>query len=207
MSNLGGWLSLEGMNPIAITNFISVARLFNGTSTYVNGEIKDVTTYNTPTGSWVDSPMSLTSEPTVSAVNVSLFANEAYRATAMNMQTKMANLSASVPIPMRNLIYMYGNTNDDNLLYQMNIPMDFGAVTINSLQLSVLENSAGSGNEHGKIQVIDFGSLSLSGSNWVLQLMFRGYFGPLNLGVRLETSALASSIHDFKTMILNATSN
>ena len=85
--------------------------------------------------------------------------------------------------------------------------MDFGASTVDLFQISVLENSAGSGNEHGKVQVIDFGSVSLTSNNWVLQLMFRGYFGPLNLGIRMNTTAPASSIHDFKAMILNATSN
>jgi hypothetical protein len=33
MAYPGGWLSLEGMNPIPITNFISVARLFDGAGT------------------------------------------------------------------------------------------------------------------------------------------------------------------------------
>lgn len=125
----------------------------------------------------------------------------------MNMQTKMANLLSTVPIPLRNFLYLYGNVNDDSLLYQMNIPLSFGPSTVDLFQISVLENAAGSGDEHGKIQVIDFGSVSLAGTTWMLQVMFRGYFGPLNLGIRMNTTTPASSLHEFKTLIMSATNN
>lgn len=36
MAYPGGWLSLESMNPVAITNFITFARLYDTASSTLN---------------------------------------------------------------------------------------------------------------------------------------------------------------------------
>ncbi len=198
----GGWLTLESSNPIPITNYIAFAMLYDG-AVSTDGTVKEVTSFHTPTTAWSASPISITAEPTAFAVNGPTIVNQQISANAMNMQTKMANLSSTVPIPLRNMLYLYGNNDDNELLYMINIPISFGGSNYNLCQISVMENAATSGNEHGKIQVIDFGAGPFTGA-YTIKVFFRGYYGPLNLGVRLESSAGAlSSIYEIRTNIIS----
>lgn len=110
----GGWLTLENSNPVPVTNSISLAQLFDGVTT-TNGEVKNVTTFNNPTTAWSATPITLNAEPTVNSVNIAFNVNEGVKASAMNMQTLMANLT-NAPVPMQNMLYVYGNPDDTNLI-------------------------------------------------------------------------------------------
>lgn len=108
----GGWLALENSNPMPISDFITFASLFDGSST-TDGEIVLSSDYNNPTGgTWVPSPISITSEPTVIAVDAANDVTQQIIANSMNMQTKMANLAPSVAPPLQNLVYLYGNLSE-----------------------------------------------------------------------------------------------
>lgn len=105
----GGWLSLENSNPMPISDFITYAALFNG-STTTDGQIVMSDVYNTPTGgTWVSSPISISTEPSVIAVDAPNDVTQQIIADSMNMQTKMSNLASSVAPPLVNLVYLYGN--------------------------------------------------------------------------------------------------
>lgn len=196
----GGWLTLENSNPVPVTNSISLAQLFDGVTT-TNGEVKHSTNYYAPTGgTWAATPITLNAEPTIAAVNVTLSINETVKASAINMQTKMANLTAPPP-PLKNLLYLYGNPNDNQLNYYMKIPINLGASNYTSLQLSVMENAATSGDEHGRVEVIDFGTGPFTGVI-TLNVFFSGYFGAINLGLRLESTVPQSSICELRCLVM-----
>lgn len=196
----GGWLSLENSNPMPISDFITFASLFDGSST-TNGEIVLSSDYNNPTGgTWVASPISITSEPTVIAVDAVNDVTQDIIANSMNMQTKMANLAASVAPPLQNLVYLYGNLSE-KLRYMCYLPLDLGGSSYDLFQVSVLENVGTQGDMHGNIEVVDFGSGAFTGTQ-TLQLILSDNTGPVNLGIRLESTTNQSSIFELKLVIL-----
>ena len=135
----GGWLSLENSNPMQISDFISFAAIDDG-STTTNGEIIMSSDYNNPSGgTWGASPISITSEPYVNAVDSANDVTQQIMADSMNMQTKMANLATSVAPPLQSLIYLYGNI-PGQMRYMCYLPLDFGGSNYDLLQISVLEN-------------------------------------------------------------------
>jgi hypothetical protein len=92
----GGWNSLENSFPQSISSIISVARATFGAT--VDGQIVYDNLFRVPSGgTWGASPITLSQEPDVQAINVTFNAIDGIEAIAMNGQTKMANLSASVP--------------------------------------------------------------------------------------------------------------
>ncbi len=196
----GGWLTLENSNPIPISNFITLASIFNGATT--DGNIVMSSEFCNPTGgTWGATPITLNAEPTVAAVNSALFVNEVIKSRAINAQTKMANLAAICPPPLQNMVYLYGNNDDNNLLYQVSVPLNLGAGSYDLFQLSVMENAATQGDEHGNVEVYDFGSATLTGLV-TLNLFFSGFYGSVNLGIRLESLANVSSIYELRTIVL-----
>lgn len=197
----GGWLSLQSSSPIPITKYASYAYNYDGAIT-TEGTVKNVTTFQTPTTAWSASPISLNAEPTVLAVNAAVNVNEAIKAASMNMQTLMANLT-NAPIPIKNMIYVYGNQDDNSLLYKMQIALNFGASNYNLYQISVMENAGTLGDEHGHCEVIDFGAGPFTGVN-TLNIFFRGYYGNVNIGIRLESSAGGlSSIFELRANVMS----
>jgi len=84
----GGWNSLQNSFPQNITDVISVARAtFGGPG---GGQIVYDNLFNTPTGgTWATSPITLSQEPVVQAINVTFNAIDGIEAIAMNSQTKM----------------------------------------------------------------------------------------------------------------------
>ncbi|MFA7325051.1 MAG: hypothetical protein WC121_00155 [Candidatus Kapaibacterium sp.] len=196
----GGWLSLENSNPMPISDFITYAALFNG-STTTDGQIVMSDVYNTPTGgTWVASPVSISTEPTVIAVDAPNDVTQQIIANSMNMQTKMANLGANVPPPLQNLVYLYGNFSDQ-LRYLCYLPLNLGGSSYDLFQVSVLENVGTQGDMHGNIEVVDFGAGPHTGAQ-TLQLMLSENMGPVNLGIRLESTTNQSSIFELKLVIL-----
>ena len=193
----GGWLDFVNMEPVSIAQYISFAVLAGGA---FNGVIQQVTTFNTPTGgSWQVSPLAITQEPVVQAINYTYSQSDVMLANAMNMQTQMYNPNA--PIPMQNMLFLYGNANE--LRFSNIISLDFGMSSYNLCQISVTENSATLGDAHGLIEVIDFGAGAFSGG-LTLELTLGAIFGPVNIGIRLESTTGDSSIFNMKTMILNS---
>ncbi|MBM2813320.1 MAG: hypothetical protein HW421_82 [Ignavibacteria bacterium] len=177
----GGWNDLKNSEPDPITEVVTYAAITVGGTT-TNGIVKYTSDFITPIGGiWDTSPISITSEPYVDALDAAIYPHEAELASALNMQTKIYN--PDVPSPMENLLFLYGN--DEQPLYRMNIPLSFGASTCNKLMISVFENAGTLGNNHGQIQVIDFGSGPFSG-NLTLKLVFTGYYGSCNIGVFTE---------------------
>lgn len=196
----GGWLSLENSNPMPISDFITFVALFDGSST-TNGEILMSDVYNVATGgTWVSSPISITSEPSVIAVDAANDITQQIVADSMNMQTKMANLAPTVAPPLQSLVYMYGN-NSEKLRYMCYLPISLGGSSYDLFQVSVLENVGTQGDMHGNIEVVDFGAGPFTGTQ-TLQLILSENMGPVNLGIRLESTTNQSSIYELKLVIL-----
>jgi hypothetical protein len=193
----GGWHSLENSNPMPITDYI----LFASLSTGFAGNVQYSSDFISPTGgTWMASPISINAEPNVAAIAGTPFPSKAYIADMMNMQTKMWNNSNNIPSQLQNMIYAYGNSSGDPE-YVMTIPLDLGGSTYDSFQISVFENVATQGDAHGNIQVIDFGPGPFTGII-NLEVTFSERTGPLNIGIRLESSTNQSSIYELKTIIL-----
>ena len=119
-------------------------------------------------------------------------------ASAASMQTQMSNPSA--PPSLNHLLFLYGN-DADSYLFQSRVFLNLGALNYDLVQLSILANAATKGNQHGTVQVFDFGTGPYTGIV-NLVLMFCGYYGPLNLGIRLESTTNLSSLFDLDTIIL-----
>ena len=64
-----------------------------------------------------------------------------------------------------------------------------------------MENAATQGDEHGNVEVYDFGYATLTGLV-TLNLFFSGFYGSVNLGIRLESLANVSSIYELRTIVL-----
>ncbi len=187
----GGWLSLENSFPQVITPIISYCSCNFGGPT-IKGVIDYSSIFNTPTGgTWVPSPISISQEPIVIAVNSVHNSVDLLEADAMNSQTKMSNLNSSTPIQLRNFVYLYNNQSTPKWMTQ--ILFDLGANNYNKLQISVFENSVSKGDSHGNIQVIDFGSGPFSGVG-TFNFLFGEFHGLINLGIRLESTTNQSSI-------------
>jgi hypothetical protein len=194
----GGWNDLEITRPMNITDAIAYAGLFNGTTEFA-GAVANSTTFHKPSGAgWAASPILLNAEPTLLAVNAAFFVNEAQIAAAINMQTKMAKLDA--PYNLKNMVYLYGNPEND-LKYQMTIPLDLGGASNYKVQIGVYENIVINNDVQKVVEAIDWGTQTFQNVN-TLRIMFANYFGQLNIGVRLESSANVSSMFELKAYIL-----
>lgn len=65
----------------------------------------------------------------------------------------------------------------------------------------MLENVGTQGDMHGNIEVVDFGSGTFTGTQ-TLQFILSDNTGPVNLGIRLESTTNQSSIFELKLVIL-----
>jgi hypothetical protein len=189
----GGWNDLQKSMPGNISNIIESA-----TIGATNATIQSSSDFNTPTGTWVTSPITLNAVPTAVAINATTNPDQAAKVAAMNAQTLMANLTA--PPPLQNLVFLYGNQ-EGSLKYEMDIPLNFGANTYNSIQISLLDNAGTKGDEHGEIQVYDFGSGSWTGVN-TLKLIFNGVIGEYKIGIRINDTSNNTSIYNLRTIVL-----
>jgi len=196
----GGWLDLEASMPKPISDAITIVQVDDGAAV-TDGTIIRSSVYHVPTGgAWVASPIAINSEPLVIALNSGTWINEELKAMSMSAQTQMANLGAPPP-PMENLVYCYGN-HENEPKYQMHIELDLGAGNFTLFELSILENAATEGGRHGKVEVFEFDK----GANWTgvntLQIIFNEFFGPINLGLRLESTVPDSSIFGLQAIVL-----
>ncbi|MBI5324077.1 MAG: hypothetical protein HZB41_02145 [Ignavibacteriae bacterium] len=194
----GGWNDLQRSMPLNISNIIESATI--GATT---ASIQASSNFNTATGTWVTSPITLNAVPTAIAINATTNPDQAAKVTAMNAQTLMANLNA--PPPLKNLVFLYGNQ-EGSLKYEMDIPLNLGGSTYNSIQISLLDNTATKGDEHGEIQVFDFGSGSWTGVN-TLKLVFNGIIGEYLIGIRINDTSNNTSIYNLRTFILPSDSS
>ncbi len=191
----GGWLDLSESEPVSITEFVASAN----TSPSGSASVVNSSNFNIPTGTWVTSPITLNAVPTAVAINATTNPDQAAKVAAMNAQTLMANLNA--PPPLKNLVYLYGNQ-EGSLKYEMDIPLNLGANTYNSIQVSLLDNAGTKGDEHGNIQVFDFGTGSWTGVN-TLKLVFNGVIGEYKIGIRINDTSNNTSIYYLRTVILS----
>jgi hypothetical protein len=189
----GGWNDLQKSMPQNITDIIESA-----TIGATNATIQASTNFNAATGTWVTSPVTLNAVPTAVAINATTNPDQAAKVAAMNAQTLMANLNA--PPPLKNLVFLYGNQ-EGSLKYEMDIPLNLGANTYNSIQISLLDNAATKGDEHGNFQVFDFGSGSWTGVN-TLKLIFNGVIGEYKIGIRINDTSNNTSIYYLRTVVL-----
>ncbi len=193
----GGWRDLEKEYPFQITNVIASAIILLDTGTIV-----DSTDYNSPTGGiWGASPLVLHAAPRVRPIDT-LYGEKTMYAEAMNMQIKTADLNA--PPPLQNLIYLVGNEKDD-FRYSMELAFTTGGNTLTTIEISILENLATTGDKNGCIEVIKF-----TNNNWMglipIILTIHDYQGEINLGIRTElTSGLhPSSILNLRCRVIPA---
>ncbi len=200
MSYKYGWLSLINSAPICICDFASVASIYQSPNTAVGSLISN-TDFNTPTGgSWIASPISINSEPTVVCLNVTSGENTMIVADSLNMKIQMANLNA--PPPLQGLVFLIGNP-PGRYDYQNIISLNFGASSYTYCEISLLENSVKPGSTYGNIPSIDFDRTKGPFTGiWDLNIMFTGYYGPLDLGIRLESTTNQSSIFGLRTIIM-----
>lgn len=194
----GGWNALENMNPSLITTYISTVKATFGAP--VNADVLWSNNYNTPTGgTWGASPITINDEPTVVAVNGMHNGQELIYSQAMNSQTKMANLSSDVPSQLKGLVFLYNNPTSPRFLSKLSL--NLGGLNYNSIQISVMENSVTNGNEHGEIQVFNFGTGPFTGVG-TFEFLFSGYTGQVNLGIRLESTTNVSSIFELRCFLI-----
>ena len=197
----GGWNDLEISAPRPIKPIIALMSVSDG-GTY-NGEIVNSTTYFSPTGGvWASNPFTFATEPKVVGVNAGLQQDEGFKAEAMNQQTKMANIT-NAPPPLSNLLFLYGNKNGI-LKYQMILEIDLGVAFYSYLELSILENAATDGGPNGVVQA--YYTEKVGGFTGVvtLNMFFDNFFGPINLGLRAESTTGDSSIMPLYCNILDA---
>lgn len=194
----GGWNAFENMNPSLITTYISTVKTTFGMP--VNADVVWSNNYNTPTGgTWGASPITINEEPTVMAVNGMHNGQELIYSQAMNSQTKMANLSTSIPSQLQGLVFLYNNPTTPRFMSRLKL--DLGASNYNSIQISVFENSVTNGNEHGLIQVFDFGTGPFTGIG-IFEFLFSSFTGQVNLGIRLESTTAVSSIFELRCFLI-----
>lgn len=176
-----GWLGLKKSMPQDPTDFIAVAQLDTIWAIAINSN-----SYSIPTsGSWTTPSVLLADPVSISYTNPVSRADLQYIATSIGIQSQLSNISGA-PLPIQDIIFCFGN-NKGRTDWQMNIPINFGAVNYNKFELSILENLATRGDEQGTIPVLDFGSGPFTG-NKTLKLLFAEYFGLLNLGIHIEKS-------------------
>ncbi len=197
----GGWLSLQNSNPQPIAPYLSFVKCtFAGPVN--NAQIQYSNVFNNPTGgAWVDSPIVIHEEPTVNAINGSHNATDLLQSQAMNAQTLMANYGTSVPPQLRGLVYLYNNPTQSKWMSQ--IKFNLGASNYNKLQIGIMESSVTRGDVHGNVQVYDFGTGPFTGVG-TFDFLFGEYVGPLNIGIRLESTTNQSSIFELRCFLLQA---
>ena len=148
-----GWLSLINSAPISICDFISVSNLTQGANIAVGNVISN-TDFNTPTGgTWVASPISINSAPSIICLNPNSGDNTIMVASSINMKVQMANLNA--PPPLKGLVFLIGNP-AGRYDYENQIPINLGASNYTYCEVSLLENSVKPGSTYGTIPSIDF---------------------------------------------------
>jgi hypothetical protein len=199
MSRLpGGFNDLKSALPLNPLDFIILGEIDS-----VNGTAKSSTTYNTPSGgTWSAATASLNGIASAMAINLSVYPWQEIIARSMNMQTKMTDTSSSIPIPLRNILFLYSNS-PGKIEWKNAIQINFGADSYDLVELSIIENAAGQGDIHSKVPVIDFGTGPFTGVK-TTYLTFDSYTGPLNLGLRLErTSHTHSSLLELRCYLMN----
>ncbi len=195
-----GWLSLINSTPACICDFISYSTLSQGAN-IAKGTVISNTEFNTPTGgTWVSSPISINSEPTITCLNPNSGEATIIVADSINMKIQMANLNA--PPPLKGLVFLIGNP-PGRFDYMNQIPINLGALNYTYCLVSLLENSVKPGNAYGNIPAVDF-DRTLGPFTGVqnLNLMFSGYYGPIDLGIRIESTTNLSSIFGLKAIIM-----
>lgn len=121
----------------------------------------------------------------------------------MNEQTK--SLKSDAASPFDQSLYVYGNR-PNVVNYLTAITLDFGATTINLLQISIFENSFIDPNNSMLIEVYDFGAGPFTGAN-TLNLIFNKLDGNYNIGIRTEDSLNQSALFYLNVNLLNPFSN
>lgn len=190
----GGWRTLRNSNPLKISDKIIYAS-FGGAP----GDVVDSADYNSPTGgSWNASPITINAYPTFTAVNQTYTLDDVLIADSMNEQTQTGYSSA--PPDLSNMVYMYGNPN--RMRFQNSLDLDLGGSTYNTVEISVFENCVTRGDAHGNVEVFRFTG-SFTGIQ-TLTMLIGNFFGPINIGIRLESSTNQSSIYELKSVILKS---
>lgn len=195
-----GWLSLINSAPINVSDFISLAYATMG-GPQINSSVIANTEFNTPTGgTWVASPISINSEPMVLCINPQSGEQTQIIADSDNMKIQMANLNA--PPPLKSTVFLIGNP-VGKYDYINLLPLNFGASNYSIFMISSLDNSVKPGSSYGNIPAIDFDRNQGPYTGIVnVNIMFTGYFGPVDLGIRLESSTNQSSMFDLRVYVL-----
>ncbi len=187
MSNQG-WHGLEYSTPTDPSDFIVWAKLDTVQAAY-----KKSGTFATPeSGNWTPPLPALADPVSLDYTNPTYRADISYIKDSVTVQSKFSNI-ATAPLAVRDLIFYVGNERG-RTDWKMRIPINFGASTYDVAEMSILENVATKGDVQGKYPVLDFGTAGFTGSK-NLDIIFSGFFGPLNLGIHLEkNNNLESSI-------------
>jgi hypothetical protein len=192
----GGWLDLAESEPVSITKFIA----YSDTTPMGSANVINSSNFHLPTGTWVNSPFTLNVIPNVMprVVPIDTSSNsDPYLANAIMKQSLSANQSA--PPPLRNLIFVPGNLKN-KLRWQIEIAINLGGATYNSMQLGLLDNAATLGNAHGKIKVFDYGTGPWTGT-MALFVVFYNYFGEVNLALRANDTSNNTSLFHIRCIV------
>lgn len=201
MANVFGWYALQQSAPTNPLQIINYARIVNGVNSEV-GHYSDTTDYGTPTGgTWVTTPISIGSEPLVSAIKSDL--DYGMMASRANLVLLSANTSATLAPPLTNLLFFVGNQSGKTE-WQMVIPINFGAGNYDQLQLSLLENAGTRGDNSGSYPVVLFdgnsGAFTYTGSA-SMTLVLSGT-GEFRFGLRAESTLNQSSMFEMHCVVI-----
>lgn len=176
-----GWYGLQNSKPKDPTDIIAWCQLDVTSAIY-----KMSSTFGTPVaGSWTSPSVVIQDPVTLSYTNATSRSDLAMIANSINIQSLMSNMN-SAALPVQDLFFLFGN-DSGRTDWQMNIPINFGAVNYNKFELSILENLCTRGDEQGLYPVLDFGSGPFTG-NKILKIIFNNYYGLINIGIHIEKS-------------------
>ncbi|MBS1902878.1 MAG: hypothetical protein JSS75_04170 [Bacteroidetes bacterium] len=167
-SSAANWNELQKSTPVNISDLVANATLGGTTGTLTNSS-----TYAAP-GTWIASPIVVSSSPTCVALGTDNLQNVA-DAAQWNFLNLTANLASSTAIPLRKVLFLRAGTK-----WQMKISLDFGASTYTEVQLGFLDSAATRGDAQGTFPVVDWTGSFTGVVDLYVTLRFGGAF---NIGV------------------------
>jgi hypothetical protein len=167
--SLQSWYDLQNMYPVDPLQIIENAILDSN-----EGSFEFSTNFIEP-GAWATTPLSISNEPTVTALGTD---NQQKNADA-NMwmfNHKRWNSSSALAIPLKRIIFLRGIHEWTNRIY-----IDFGSTPVTDVQLSLVMNAASRGDRQGTTPVIEWTGLGLMEEH-TLNIVFRE-FGVFDVGL------------------------
>lgn len=138
------WIDLQHAKPIDVLALIANAYIGSTQGSFANSS-----NFGT-SATWATNPFTIASNPTCTALGTDNV-QKAADALQWTFQHQTGNVGATVPPPMRKVIFLRGGTD-----WQMEIPLDLGGSSYTDLQLSFRDNSGTRGDAQGTIPVVQW---------------------------------------------------